>query len=363
MSKIVPVRDAEGTARILEAWLCDRLPTSSVTVTGLTVPRAGFSNETILGNATWAPLANGSTRSEVAHSMDFVVRVQPTDHQLYLAPDALRQARTMTALAGHVAIPRVLLIEMDSTILGAPFFLMERVFGHIPGDVPSWHDRGWVVELSANARSRLHENAVRALVRLHAIDVSTGQFDFLGPDGTDKPIQGVVDQLARFHYWCKPVLRYGADVIDAAMQYVLEEVPDNDRRTIVWGDARVGNMIFSDGLDVAAMLDWEAASLGPAEIDVAWWVMFDEYLCEANGLQRLPGIPDRSATYARYEELAGSELRDVQYFEVLTGLQFALINSRMADLLISTGKTSESFAVELVTRVTSMTKRSLDRFG
>jgi aminoglycoside phosphotransferase (APT) family kinase protein len=112
---------------------------------------------------------------------------------------------------------------------------------------------------------------------------------------------------------------------------------------------------------VAALLDWEGASLGPPEVDVAWWAMFDEFLCEAQGLPRLPGVHDRAGTYARYEELAGAPLRDIEYYEVLVGLQLSLINSRLADLLISSGKVPEPVAAEYVTRVAGITQRSLDR--
>src|SRR5699024_5022841 len=106
---------------------------------------------------------------------------------------------------------------------------------------------------------------------------------------------------------------------------------------------------------------WEGATLGAPEIDVAWWTMFDEFLCEANGLSRLPGVHDRTATFARYEELAGASLRDIDYYHVLACLQFALINSRLADLLISSGNVSEPVASEYVTRVTTMTRQSLAR--
>ena len=111
------------------------------------------------------------------------------------------------------------------------------------------------------------------------------------------------------------------------------------------------------------MLDWEGATLGPPEVDVTWWVMFDEFLCEAQGLTRLDGVHDRLATFARYEELAGAPLRDVGYYEVLAGLQLSLINSRLADLLVSTGKAPESVAAEIVTRVTELTRRALERSG
>jgi aminoglycoside phosphotransferase (APT) family kinase protein len=236
---------------------------------------------------------------------------------------------------------------------------MARVRGAIPSDVPSWHKRGWAADLSAIEQQALHDNALSALIELHQIDTTRREFAFLESDTADTPLRAYVAEVAKFYEWCRPVLRYGTDVIEEAIRYVVNEVPDDDRRSIVWGDARVGNIIFADDLSVAAMLDWEGASLGPPEIDVAWWVMFDEYLCEANGLQRLPGVPDRLATYRRYEAIGGSELSNIGYYDVLAGLQFALINSRLADLLIRTGRASESIASELVTRVTSMTERAL----
>ena len=56
-------------------------------------------------------------------------------------------------------------------------------------------------------------------------------------------------------------------------------------------------------------------------------------------------------------------LREPGYYEVLAGLQLSLINSRLADLLVSTGKAPESMAAEIVTRVTGMTSRALERAG
>ena len=131
----------------------------------------------------------------------------------------------------------------------------------------------------------------------------------------------------------------------------------------MWGDARVGNIIFGDDLAVAVMLDWEGASLAPPELDVAWWVMFDEFLCESQGLTRLPGVHDRRGTFDRYQQLAGAELENIEYYEVLVGFQLALINSRLADLLVTTGKTPESMAASFVSRVAAITKRALDNAG
>jgi aminoglycoside phosphotransferase (APT) family kinase protein len=354
VSEAVPTRDPVETARTLERWLRGRIGASSVTVSDLSIPKAGFSNETIVGRAVW-------TGSDGDGAIEFVLRIEPTSHQLFVEPDALRQARVMSTLAGRVPVPTVWLTEADADVLGAPFFLMERVHGRIPGDVPSWHQRGWTTELAADQQRSLHDHALTELVRLHGIETSPAEFDFLETPGSGTALQRYVEHVATWYGWCEPVLRYGRDTVVAAMDFVRSEVPDDARRSVMWGDARVGNMIFADDLSVAAMLDWEGAALGPPEIDVTWWVMFDEFLCEAQGIERLPGVHDRSATFERYEALSGHELRNTEYFEVLAGLQLSLINSRLADLLISTGKAPESMAAEFVTRVTEITRRSLVR--
>jgi aminoglycoside phosphotransferase (APT) family kinase protein len=354
VSEAVPARDPVETARTLEQWLGARLGTSSVAVSDLSVPKAGFSNETILGVVGWND-ADGS------HSVEFALRIEPTAHQLFVTPDALRQARVMSTLAGHIRVPPVWLTESDKSVLGAPFFLMDRVRGRIPGDVPSWHQKGWVYELGADEQRGMHDAGLEALARLHGIDTTTPEFAFLENSGQGTQLERYVGHLASWAEWCRPVIRYDAPVIDAALAYVTTETPEDDRRSVMWGDARVGNIIFGDDLSVAAMLDWEGAALGPPELDVAWWIMFDEFLCETQCLRRLPGIPDRAGTLARYEQLSGTTLRDVAYYEVLAGLQFALINSRLADLLISNGRVPESVASTFVTRVTTMIRRDLDR--
>ena len=359
MSEAVPARDPVETARTLERWLSGQLDADRVTVTDLSVPKAGFSNETILGRARW------SDTSGIDQDVEFVLRIEPTGHQLFVESDALRQAKVMVALEGHVPVPPIWLTESDRSVLGAPFFMMERVHGRIPGDVPSWHRKGWTFDLIPTDRTRLHDNALRQLANLHAVDTTPEAFRFL-ETGDDAHSHGsalarYIGHLHTWYEWCEPVRKYGTDVIDVAMQFVTDEMPTDPRRSVVWGDARVGNIIFSDDLSVAAMLDWEGATLGPPEIDVAWWVMFDEFLCEANGLTRLDGVANRIQTFERYEQLSGRQLRNIGYFEVLAGLTLALINSRLADLLITTGKAPEPFAAEIVTRVTDITNRSLNR--
>ena len=345
-------RSRELTARTLESWLGERLGVASIGIDEVSVPKAGFSNETILARAQW------DGPDGVANERRFVVRIEPTSHQLFTEPDAIRQARVMQGLYGKAPVPTIWLTEPDPSVLGAAFFLMDRVDGRIPSDVPSWHQRGWTTRLSVAERRTLHDGALQALVDLHGVTVDDS-LACLRPAGDGTALGRYVEHVQRWYEWCAPVRIHGVDVIDAAMEHVISHRPADRADGVVWGDARVGNIIFGDDLSVAALLDWEGATTGPPEIDVAWWVMFDEFLCEAQGIQRLEGVAGRDETLARYETLGGRRLSNIVYYEILAGLVLSLINSRLADLLVSGGVVDTAFGAEIVTRITDLTAQRL----
>jgi aminoglycoside phosphotransferase (APT) family kinase protein len=348
-------RNLEVTRDALQEWLSARLDSKDVTVSELSVPKAGFSNETILGRLAWT---DSDTR---AHDLRFVVRIQPSDHQVFLKPDAMFQSRVMVQLSRHpgMPVPKVLFEEPDAGILGAPFFVMELVEGRIPGDVPGWHGGGWTTELTPDERRRLYDNGLAALVALHAIDWQDG-FAFIDQPGPGTALERYLAHVDRWYEWSEPSRRFGPDVIDSALRYVHEQRPDDPSAAVTWGDARVGNMIFADDMSVAAMLDWEGAAIGPPGIDVGWWLMFEEYFSDAMGVPRLEGVGGRDETIARYEELSGRSLPHIEYYEILAGLVFALINSRLADLAIGGGM-SEAAATKFVSRIIDLTAKWLSR--
>ncbi len=356
MSSAVTSRDPDETAATLDRYLSSRLGVEHVAISELAVPKAGFSNETILGRAAW-------TDAEGPHDKEFVLRIQPTGHQLFVTPDAIRQAHVVSSLAGHVPVPNVWLTDADPAVFGAPFYLMERTHGRVPSDVPTFHKRGWVAELPEQQQRTVHENGLRELVRLHGItDLAPFQFLDTPGDGATA-LERYVRHIHGWYEWCAPVRVHAPEVIDRAMEYALSEMPKDDSATIVWGDARMGNIMFADDLSVAAMFDWEGATLGPPEIDVAWWVLFDEFLCESRGATRLPGIAGRRDFFAKYEEFSGRELRNIEYYSVLGGLVLSIINSRLADLLVRSGASEPAVAAKFVTWVTDITTRHLDALG
>jgi aminoglycoside phosphotransferase (APT) family kinase protein len=124
-------------------------------------------------------------------------------------------------------------------------------------------------------------------------------------------------------------------VIDAAMDYLSQAQPRTSDVNVIWGDSNPGNILFADDLSVAAALDFEAAALGPGEIDLGWWLFMDER--RSYGLTRLPGLPDRKETIRIYEASLGRAVGDMHYYEVMAGVRMSLIVVRTTDRLINAG--------------------------
>jgi aminoglycoside phosphotransferase (APT) family kinase protein len=345
----------------LAGWLSGRLAAGGcrdVAIKDLTAPDAGYSGKTIFVTVSCTAAHGAESQQEL------VFRVQVPDQQLFVAPDALRQAQVMSALAGRpgLPVPKIRFTEADPQVLGAPFYVMDRVRGRVPGDVPSWHRKGWTVDLSPAQRTRLHDNGLAALVALHQVDWRDG-LGFLDPPGAGAALDRYLAQLGRWYEWCAPSRRFGPDVLEAGLGHVLDHRPRDPGEGIVWGDARVGNMCFADDLSVAALFDWESATIGPPGIDLGWWLMFERYLCEAQGLRRLDGVPGREQTIARYQELGGAAVPDIDYYELLAAVVMTLITSRLADVLVATGRVTPDIAAIYPTRAVGLVAESLARLS
>jgi aminoglycoside phosphotransferase (APT) family kinase protein len=340
---------------VLRTWLPSRLAPAGVTafdVSEFSAPPAGYSGKTAFFTVTWIDAAGGQ------HAEDLVLRTQADDHQLFTAPDAPRQAEVMQRLGAHgIPVPGIVGIERDATILGSPFYVMRRAQGRTPSDVPSWHKRGWTVDLSAAERRVLCDNGLRALVDVHRVD-DADTFRFLRSEGdtTRTALQRYLDKLDDWYDWCRADLVVGADTLAQALRVILAAAPDTDAETVVWGDARVGNMCFGDDLSVVALFDWETAGTGPPDIDLGWWLMFERFLCEALGFTRLPGVPDDDEFVRRYLQFGGTLNGDISYYELVAAFVLSLINNRLARLLVRDGldtATAMSYpqtSVELVQR-------------
>ncbi len=140
------VRDLGILAASLAAWLAERMPRASgIRIDNLAYPLgAGMSHETILFDAAWRE--DGSDKAQ-----GMVVRIKPTNNTVY--PDDLfdQQYRLIELMDefGAVRVARPLWFESDASLLGAPFFVMEKVAGRVAVSYPPYSKQGWLVDTPA----------------------------------------------------------------------------------------------------------------------------------------------------------------------------------------------------------------------
>ena len=188
------VRELGVLARQLVPWLQAHLPDADdLRIENLSYPLgAGRSHETILFDVSW--LAHGQRVEK-----GWVVRIKPIRHTVF--PDDLfeKQYRVMRVVYEHgaVRVARPLWFEADASLLGAPFFVMERTRGRVAVTVPPYTTTGWVAEATPAQRARMWENGVRQLAAVQSVPLSSVQF-LQGPEGARDGLAQEWDKYVRF---------------------------------------------------------------------------------------------------------------------------------------------------------------------
>lgn len=327
----VTVADVTDPADVahLAARLGDRLGVP-VTVDAVERPKAGgLSSETWIVTATWAGAAH-----------DLVVRRPPTGRGLFPTYDLGAQVRVMEALrsTGAVPVPTVLWHEHDPA--GRDLVVMERISGRIPSDNPGYHFEGWLRDLPAAEQATLLDAALEVLAAIHRVDWAAAGLGFL--PGLD--LAAEITRWRAYLEWVADGERFA--VIDDALAWCEAHRPtDEPAPSLVWGDARLGNLIFSERVDdlplVRAVLDWEMASIGPAELDLGWYLFLERTALQFAA--QLAGFPDQAGTVAAYERHLGREVRDLHWYEVWGGVRSAAVMVRVADDLAELGLVGRDF--------------------
>jgi aminoglycoside phosphotransferase (APT) family kinase protein len=107
-----------------------------------------------------------------------------------------------------------------------------------------------------------------------------------------------------------------------------------------WGDARIGNVVFQ-GVRPAAVLDWEMATLGPRELDLAWLIYSHRIFQDLAERFDQPGLPHmlRAADVAEaYARLTGHDLRDLEPYLAFAAVQWAIVFLRVGTRQVHFGE-------------------------
>lgn len=321
-------RDLVSLHDTLAAWLRAKAgPTAELSA--LKRPNAGLSNETFMCDL--AVRDNGATRS-----LGLVARLEPSNLRVFPEYDLVGQARIMQALAdSDVPVPHVRWVEADAAALGSPFYVMDRIDGTVPSEVPPYHSFGLLFDATPARRAAMWWSGIETLARIHRIDWEQRGLSFLGaPGGGTDALDRQLDYYERFLTWAAE--GEPQPILEAALRWLRDNRYTPKRIALCWGDARLPNMIFRDDR-VAGVLDWEMAFLCDPEADLAWWLFMDWQGSEGYGIPRLDGFPTWEDTVRRYEQLTGAPVEHLRWHEVFAALRFGVVMVRVARHMMANG--------------------------
>ena len=345
-------RDVSTIPAVLSQWLSGVLPggvTPEVTVES-GVDSNGMSSETIILTGRWQ-------EGGKAVEQKWVARVAPTAQDVPVFPtyrmdhqyDVIRLVGELT----DVPVPRVRWIDTTGEVLGSPFFLMDHVSGIVPPDVmPYTFGGNWFADAPAERRRELQDATVEVLAKLHSIPDADKTFGFLSeidPSG-DTPLRRHFGWLKDWYEFSVPDIGR-SPLVERALAWLEDNFPTDVAATepvLAWGDSRIGNVLYADFRPVA-VLDWEMATVGPRELDVAWIIFAHMVFQELAGLAGLPGLPDvmrEEDVRATYETLTGTELGDLNWFYVYSGVIWCCVFMRTGARRVHFGEIEKPDEVE-----------------
>ena len=334
-----PLVDSHALARFLD----DKLPGAGE----LTVERhqAGHSNETFF-------VRRGAE--------EWVLRRPPLGAFLPSAHDVLREYRVLEALGSTaVRVPRTVLACDDDGVIGAPFYLMERVDGVVVRrELPEM--------FTEPERAAIGDELVDALVELHAVDPAS-----CGLEGFGKPTGYLERQLRRWTGQLELTMPHSRPLPDLERVggWLRANLPESHETTIVQGDYKLDNVMFAAETParLVAILDWEMSTLGDPLADLGWMVSFwrepddesGDLFAETTRVTELPGFRSRSELIERYASATGRSVDGLAWYTVLAIWKLAiLLEGSYARHLA--GMTDDPFFAQLERGVPALAEKALE---
>ncbi|MFF5035968.1 phosphotransferase family protein [Nocardia salmonicida] len=336
VSLTVNERDLDELAGQLTRWLTDKVG-GDVAVSNLSKPSSGgMSSTTILFDAEWS--AGGGTEQG-----SFVIRMAPEDSSfpVFESYDLAMQYQVMAgvAAASEVAVPPLRWLELDDSVFGSPFLVMERVEGRAPSDNPPYVFFGWLFDATADERELIADATVEVIAQVHAIDEVAERFPLLDGEGT--ALRRHFEAQRAWYKWALTDHDVEVPLIERTFDWLEANWPaDPGPEVLNWGDARPGNILF-EGFTPTAVLDWEMATLAPRELDLGWTIFIHRFFQDIATRFDQPGLADflrRDAVVAKYEELTGHSVRDLDFYIVYAALRHAIVMARIKCRMIHFGE-------------------------
>ena len=255
---------------------------------------------------------------------DWVLRRPPMSHVLATAHDMGREHRVQSALEPtDVPVAGQVVECTDASVIGAPFYVMQRLDGVVYDDVDATADLTEEQGLAASYA------LVDVLARLHAVDpAAVGLGDFGRPAGY------LTRQVARWQTQWEKSKTVEIPAVEEVAQRLERLLPADSRHAIVHGDYSFNNTMFraDDPTRMQAVLDWEMSTLGDPLTDVGmlavYWTEVGDIMWRNRKPQAHranPGFPDVDTLLDRYATTSGTDLSEIDFYRAFATYKLAVI--------------------------------------
>jgi len=241
------------------------------------------------------------------------------------AHDMGRESKLLMKLhKAYPLAPKPYFFTDDESIIGAPFYVMERREGVIVDD--SFPEG---VEPTAELRCGMSRMVVETLVELHAVDWQEAGLGEIGrPEGfLERQVKGWIGRYDKAK--TKEIEEVGP-----LTEWISRDIPESPPATIVHNDYKLNNLLLNpeDLTEVRAVLDWEMTTIGDPLFDLAVSL---SYWVEAGDAQELkevlptvadtPGFMTRKEFVDYYAEESGRDLSEMHWYMVFAYFKLAVI--------------------------------------
>lgn len=264
-------------------------------------------------------------------AQEFVLRRPPVGPVAPTAHDMPREYKLLSVINPRFPLaPKPVLLCEDASIIGVPFYLMERRRGFIVRfNVPSQIGENLTI------RRRVSERVVDTLVALHAVDIQSTAIVQIG-----KPAGFVARQVRGWADRWQRSMTSQLDEMDQVIQWLVDRIPPDSETvaTIVHNDFKLDNLMLDedDPAHVVAVLDWEMCTVGDPLVDVGllltYWTMNGGgggTSAESNSSLRAvtngPGWMTREEMIERYETKTGRDLSRIAFYETFARFKVAVV--------------------------------------
>lgn len=245
---------------------------------------------------------------------EYILRRPPFGAAIKSAHDMGREFKVLSLLKDHYQkIPKPILYCEDTSVIGAPFYIMERMKGVIlrPAAIKN-------IQVDPATMRTLSESIVDNLVNLHAIDIQkSGLIDLGKPEGyIRRQVEG----------WTK---RYDASKtdniteMDSTGEWIIKNQPGESKPAFLHNDYKYDNLVLNESnlTEIIGVLDWEMSTVGDPFMDLgaslAYWAEKDDSdLAKVFNISWLPGNLTRKEVVNRYAEKSGRTMDSPLFYYV-----------------------------------------------